>query len=424
MIKALRQTNTSVVQEIDVAKAQSPTRVCMHVRGTARTDVRVMREATALTEAGFDVSIVDVVNCDHTFPSEEEIHRIRVKHINMPSWFVPTRFKPWFLVKAAQMLIRSTSRLMQVPANVYHAHDDTALLACYIAARLRRKPLIFDAHELPLFQSPLAQMSIRHRWLRAITARLLASIVPSCAGVITVSSPIAQEIRHHYHASAVTLVRNVPRFQTVQKSDRLRRHLGLSPEVCIALYQGGMQTNRGLNRLIRAAAFLASNIVIVLMGNGPKEVVSELEVLIVSEGVADQVKMIPAVPYQELLDWTASADIGLVVYAPDYSLNVQMCLPNKFFEYLMAGLPVLSSRLDAITEAIKTYNCGQVVSSLAPADIGKAINTMLESHDALARMRQSALHAAQHEFHWEKESRILVQLYHDVLDGVRNAYRV
>ncbi len=398
----------------ETASEHSPTTVCMHVLGCARTDGRVMREATALVEAGFDVSIVDVEG-ELTLPLEEEIQGVSIKHIIMPNWFVPTRFKPWFLVKAAQMLVRRTIRLMQVPADIYHAHDETALLACYIAAQVRRKPLIFDAHEFPLFQVPLSELSTGQRWFGRISAVLLAMILPRCAGVITVSSPIAQEIHNRYRVPEVTLVRNMPSYRVVPKSGRLRQYLGLSPNIRIVLYQGGLQLDRGLDKLIRATRFLERGIVIVMMGKGDRVTLSKLEFLIASEGVADRVKIIPPVPYEELLNWTSSADIGLIVYSPDYSLNVRWCLPNKLFEYLMAGLPVLSSQLDAVAEVIKTYDVGQVVSSLTPEDIGKAINTMLADTVGLSRMHHNALEEAHRDLCWEKEGQQLIHLYRNII---------
>jgi glycosyltransferase involved in cell wall biosynthesis len=167
--------------------------------------------------------------------------------------------------------------------------------------------------------------------------------------------------------------------------------------------------------LIHAAVFLEQDILIVLMGLGPKKTLSQLEALIVSEGVADRVKILPSVPYEELLNWTASADIGLNILPPDYSASIRMCLPNKLFEYLMAGIPVLTSELGAVVEVIKTYDVGQIVSSLDPEDVGVAITTMLEDRVALARMRQHALDAAQSEFCWEKEKQRLVRLYQDIL---------
>ena len=152
-----------------------------------------------------------------------------------------------------------------------------------------------------------------------------------------------------------------------------------------------------------------------MMGKAVKETLSQLNALIASEGVADRVKIIPPVPYEELLDWTASADLGLNVLPPDYSLSIRGCLPNKFFEYLMAGLPVLSSPLDAVTEVIRTYHVGQIVSSLAPLDVGIAINAILADDVALSYMRRNALNAAQHELRWEKAKGKLIHFYHDIL---------
>lgn len=393
------------------ATTSSSIRVCMHVLGTARTDVRVMRAATALVEAGFAVTVVDI-DWEHKQPVEEDICGARVKHILAPSWYTSRRFKPWFLIQAAWVLIRSTLRLVQTPTDVYHAHDTTALPACYLAAQLQRKLLIFDAHELPM---SMAMDSMRWRGLVKPFSNLLGIMVPRCAGVITVSPPIAQEIRNRYPGSDVTVIRNIPPYRSVPRSDRLRRYLGLHPNVRIALYQGRLQADRELDRLVRAAPYLERDIVIALMGPDVEGAQSWLEALITSEGVTDRVKIVPPIPYAELLEWTASADIGLLIYAPDQSPNIKMCLPNKLFEYLMVGLPVLASQLDAVADIISTYDVGQIVSSLAPADIAMAINTMVADSVAYARKRHNALDASRQDLYWGKESHRLIHLYRQIL---------
>jgi glycosyltransferase involved in cell wall biosynthesis len=408
-MKTHLHTDTTVIRE--EGTTQPPVKVCMHVLETVRTDVRVMREATALVEAGFAVSILDVEG-ERSVPDEENMHGVCVKHIIRPGWFVSARFKPWFLVKFMTMIIWGTFRLVRLSTDVYHAQDQRALPACFLAALIRRKPLVFDAHELPLSDGALK------RWqrLHALATRFLVSVLPRCTGIITVSAPIAQEICRRYRTPEVSLVRNVPAYQVVPRSNKLRHRLGANQDVSIALYQGGVQPNRGLDRLIRAAPFLGPNILIVLLGSTPGETQHQLSALIASEGVADRVKLLPAVPYEELLEWTASADIGLIIYSPDHSPNVRMCLPNKLFEYLMAGLPVLASELDAVVDVINSYGVGQVASSLAPADVGAAITAMLADPVALAEMRHHALDAARQEFCWEKEKQRLLQFYQNILE--------
>ena len=407
-MKTLSHDTASAAKDTNSARTQ--VKVCMHVTDEAFPDYRVIREATALVEAGFDVSIVDIID-DRKRPAEEDIVGVHMKHVMMPSLFIPTHFKPWFLVKSAEMVIRGAIRLARTPADIYHAHDVKGLPACYIAARLRRKPLIFDSHEIPLDDPNIT------RWprLSALATRVLARMMPRCAGVITASPLYAREISKDYHYPEVTTVLNVPTYRAVPKSDRLRQHLGLSSDVRIALYQGNIQPNRNLDQLVHAAPFLDPGIVIVMMGRAVETTRIQLEELIASKGVADRVKIIPAVPYEELLDWTVSADLGLTIFKPGYTRSIRFCLPNKLFEYLMAGLPVLSSQLDAIAELLKTYDIGQVLPSLAPGDIAAAINGMLSDSAALARMRSNALKAAQQKFHWENEKQILIQFYDAIL---------
>lgn len=400
---------TIAVGETTVTKdTKPPIRVCMHY--AHKTDARVIRDAIALVEAGFIVTIVDFES-DRAKPAEEDIRGVHFKHIFMPSYFVSSRFKPWFLVKLVMVMVYGTIQLLREEADIYHAHVERALPACYIAARLRGKPFIIDMPELNLTNPSYA------RWSKlSVLARcMIRHMVSYSAGYITASPLYPQEFARLYGAKDVTFIRNVPPYKAVTKSNRLHRRLGLDPHVRIALYQGYLQPDRGLHLLVQAAPYLEKDIVIVMLGQSIKETLALLQSLIASEEVADRVKILPPVPYDELLDWTASADIGLTVLPADYSLSIRKCLPNKFFEYLMAGLPVLSSKLDAVEEMINTYNVGKIAPSLAPQDLGAAINEMLADRDSLARMSANALTVARQEFYWEKESQKLLHLYEKIL---------
>ena len=403
-MKAYVATKPVVTQR---QKKTSPT-VCMHVRGPARTDGRVLREAAALVQRGFAVTIVDIEQ-DSTMPVEEMLDGITLRHtfpFTIP--FLP-RLNLWNFIKVLHSHLNCTIQLICKNADAYHAHDWMALPDCYIASRWNRNPLIFDAHELPLSELHGS------RWSTSLFSRLLAWIVPRCSGVITVSPPIAQEIRHRYAATHVTLVRNMHGYTPVPRGNRLRESLGLKPEVRIALYQGNLQPDRGLDKVVQAVSLLDSNIVIVLMGKAYGDTRAQLEALIEQEHVADRVKIVPPVPYADLLNWTTSADIGLILYTPEQSLNVQWCLPNKLFEYIMAGLPILATQLDAVAELLAQYHIGRVVPSLAPDSIGEAINCMLADTEELSAMRHNALEAAQNELCWETEQQQLIGLYEKIL---------
>ncbi|WP_069805542.1 glycosyltransferase [Thermogemmatispora onikobensis] len=398
----------------DVAAGLSPLfqgqRVVMLRFAPARGDARLWRTATALKEAGLQVTIVDVVG-SRSSPHEEIHQGIRLKHIVMPAWFIPARFKPWFLVKLLRINVLSTLHLLREEADIYHSFVEHALPAAYVAARLRRKPLIFDSPELPL-----ADRAVQ-RWPRllAIARRVLSYLVRRSQGVIAVSPPIVSLIEREYGGQRVTLLRNVPPYHQVARTNLLREKLGLSNATRIALYQGNLQENRGLDLLVRAAPFLEPDVVIVMLGAAREPTHQKLQKLIAELGVEQRVKLLPPVPYEELLAWTASADLGLTLLPPDYSLSIRYCLPNKFFEYLMAGLPVLSSQLDVIAELIQAHELGVVEPSRDPATVATTINRVIHDQKALERMREHALEIARREFNWNREQFHLFELYQALL---------
>jgi glycosyltransferase involved in cell wall biosynthesis len=381
--------------------------VCVLLALRVRKDVRARRVASALADAGYSVYIVNFES-DRTLPETESQGNVTLRHVKMPSLFVPARFKPWFLVKMLWMFVLAVRQLIRTPGDVYHAGDLKALLPTYIAARFHRKPLIFESYELPLVEPRL----LRWRRLRALSARMIRLLVRRCAGVIVVSPPIAQEMHRQYGGPMPVLLRNVPSYQAPLTSNRLRERLALSPTTRIALYQGNVDASRSLDVLVRAARFLPPEIVLVLMGDGPSK--AALEALIAAEGVGERVRLLPAVPYAELLSWTASADLGLILLSPDISLSIRYCLPNKLFEYLMVGVPVLSSALPAVAEVLAHHDVGQVSPSLEPEAIAQAIAAMLADPEGMARRHANALAAAR-ELNWEVEQTSLLDLYKDIL---------
>src|SRR5262249_41021944 len=124
----------------------------MHVLNSARNDPRVLREASALARAGMEGSLVDI-ELDARVPRAERDEGIDYKHIRLPTRLMPhfslVSVVPWILFKVVRMGLGIWA-VLRTPADLYHAQDITALPACYLAAMLRRKLLIYDAHELTL----------------------------------------------------------------------------------------------------------------------------------------------------------------------------------------------------------------------------------------------------------------------------------
>jgi glycosyltransferase involved in cell wall biosynthesis len=383
-----RPANTrATARDCPYPKCEPAKRVCLHVVRPASVDVRAQRTRRALEDAGYAVSLIDV----------EET-------------------RPFSFLKMLRALARSLYAVLRCDADIYHACEVTALAACFIAAKIRRKPLIFEAYEMPLHDVPLAEMSRLRRVFHSLLSLLLPLLLPACQAIIAVSPPIVAEIKRRYHHERVFLVRNILPYRAVERNERLRDYLGLAPSTRVVLYQGYLQADRGLDILVRAAPLLDPDIVVVLMGKGIGETRARLESLIRELDVVDRVRIIPPVPYEELLDWTASADIGLTPLSPEPTLTMQWCLPNKVFEYIMAGLPILSAPLEAVQELLARYDVGQTFPAALPSALAHAINIMLADRAALARMHENALRAAR-ELCWENEQARLIEVYETVREN-------
>ena len=414
--------------------------VCLHALIPVQRDVRTRRSAVTLAAAGFTVVVIDVQDDGmqsqsqdgldwpewHDSQHDSQMVRARsdanegtgcvaVQHILVPRFFAryysPMNYPLWLLFKCWRMLA-GMIRVIRIPADAYHASDIAALPGCSIAAWLRRKPLIYDAYELPLVD-PYFAYGPHWRLLHAASAFLLRKLLPRCSCIITVSPPLVRALQQRYGGPTATLVRNIPPYHAPQPSDLLRRRLSLPATTKIVLYQGYLQGDRGLERLIRAAKFLAQDVTLVLLGSGESR--AALEALILREGVSSRVQLVPPVPYGRLLAWTASADLGLIVSPPAYSANVAVFLPNKLFEYLMAGLPVLSTPLEAVAEILDRYQVGRTFASFEPEALAHAINELLADRETLALMRRNALTAAACELRWDVEQRSLLGAYDAVL---------
>ncbi len=411
---ALRRTQHDSARIASASLDKQPL-ICMHAPMPLRSDIRLRRNASALSACGFRVAVIDVEEgCTRAHTAEFE--GARVGHIRLPARFSPyyhstSRFVPWILFKGARIAL-GTLKVMRTQADVYHASDIMAFPACYIAARLRRRPLVLEGYELPLTDRSISGRPL----LRGIATLICRKMIRKSQAFISTSPRYVEEIEKRFPGPRMVLVRNIPPYRAALPSEHIRDRLDLRPLTRIALYQGYFQPNRGLQLLIRAARYLTPDQIIVLLGMSGGTSVQELQDKIDEEGVEDRIKILPAVPPDELHDWTASANLGLNVLPTDYSRSITLCLPNKVFQYLMAGLPVLTSQLDACVELVERYDVGRVVRTLDPVDVGTAISAMLADTAALERMRQNALAACERELRWEVEREQLIKLYRDLLE--------
>ena len=377
-----------------------------------RIDRRVLLSARSLQEAGWRVTVIAAPYPGQSDGDQEVFPDIKIIRTDTSRYVPPpplARDHEFVHKDFQKVYFYHNSFLRDALAHraaVYVAHDLPVLPAALVAAREVGSRLAYDAHELYPEQHYFTPERV------ALFSATEATLIGKADLVTTVNESIAQEMVKRYSIAPPTVIWNAPEASPsdlpLQRSDLLRRNLGIGHDRRILLLQGGLSENRNLEDLVRSMAHVkTASAVLVIMGPGDAKR-EELKSIAEGSGLtAERIRFAPPVPQDQLLSFTASADVGIVPYPP-IDLNSYYCTPNKLFEYIVAGLPILANDLPELRKFVAENDFGQVHRMDGPENIARAIDAMLASdldpyRKALARRKR--------EFVWEMQGRKLVAVY-------------
>ena len=308
-------------------------------------------------------------------------------------------------------------RLDQLAPDVIHAHDMHVIgVAARAAARGRRDGRrlrwVYDAHE---FVPGLSQYGHRTRRMVTAWADLERRYIGRADRLVTVSAPIADELVHRYALSRrPTVVLNVP--DVPDDSGRrpvpgVRRLSGVAPDDLLLVYAGGISAARGLDVAVAALQHVPeAHLCIVCVPSTRTDDAVRLHELSRRLGVEDRLHLVEPVDPGAVVDFLASADIGLVPIRRYRSH--ELALPNKLFEYTLAGLPVVVSRLDAMSRFVRETGVGTTHVVDDPRDLARAIGVVQrELRHYRVRARSQRLRS---EYSWARQAERLTALYEDL----------
>lgn len=357
-------------------------------------DSRVRREARTLAGAGHDVRVLELAPVAEG-ASLDGFRRISV----LPSAALRRRL-PFHLYRVA-FLLEFVRGIVRVRPDVVHAHDAAMLLPGAFGAWSTGAALVYDSHELAT-SVPYRERS----WARFVGA-VERLVVPRCAAVITVSDGIAARLRERYRLPVLpTVLRNVSAL-TPGGQGGLRAALGIDAVPALVLHQGAPAPDRGCEVLVEAVARMPG-VHLAFLGDPEPGYGERLNEFIARLGVGDRVRMLPSVPLEGLLAQTAEADVG-VTLLQDTCANHRLALPNKLFEYIAAGVPVVTSALPEAERIVQSYGIGWAARPDDPASVTEKLALAL-SHRGDADLAQRLAHARR-ELAWEREQERLLDLY-------------
>lgn len=367
-------------------------RVVLSVTNDLYTDPRVDKVAHSLEKMGCEVLLVGRRYGDSPAlqPRSYATSRMRLLFRKGPLFY-------------AEYTLRLFFRLLFQSCDILVANDLDTLLPNLLVSRLRHKPLVYDSHEYfcqvwEVVQRPKVQ---------AVWHAVERYCFPKLTHIITVSDSIAEAYRKEY-GKQVEVVRNLPLRSPEAETPVSRADLGLPEDLKIIILQGNaIHKDRGGELLVEAMPFLPETVFLLVVGAGDalpgmRERVAEL-------GMEDRVRFTGRVTPEQLPAYTRCADIG-VTFDRNVCLNHAYSLPNKLFEYIQAGIPLLVSDLPERRRIVETYQVGVVLEDLRPEAVAQAVNRLVSDSAFYEHCRQHCREAAQ-LLHWEKEEETLRRVY-------------
>jgi glycosyltransferase involved in cell wall biosynthesis len=292
-------------------------------------------------------------------------------------------------------------------ADILVSNDLDTLLPNRMVSFLKRIPLVYDSHE---YFTGVPELTKRPR-VRAVWKYIERKIVPGLKYALTVNQEIARLYREEYNVD-FRVLRNVPepREAVLTEKNALRRELQL-PEVgrLVILQGAGINIDRGAEEAVQAMRYL-DGVTLLVIGSG--DVIPHLKKAASEPPLQGKVVFIDRKPPGELFRYTSSADIGLSL-DKDTNLNYKFSLPNKLFDYIHAGIPVLASDLPEVRRIVEQYQIGRIVNSHDPIEIANTIRSMLDDI-TLGFSWKSGLEKAAKELNWNIERKILLDLFKEI----------
>jgi glycosyltransferase involved in cell wall biosynthesis len=373
----------------------------MLVRNPFTHDSRVEKEARSLTGAGYAVTVV--AEAGPGLPMREERDGYEVRRVARPS----TRMRG---VRLLAHLRGLEAELIATAPDILHAHDSDALTPVARAARRLGVPFVLDAHELWLGRQPRGRGWLYRTLFVAYYRVVERRFVRRAAAHITVSPVIARYLERRYHVGPVVLVPNYPEVAEAERAIELRSlpgAEGVPADAPVVLHIGSAMPGRGVEQVIEAMAAVPQAH-LVLLGPGPAA--AGLLQLAATMRVGQRVHVIAAVPTDDVIAVASSATVGVAPIIGDTPNNAAS-MPNKLFQYLAAGLPVVVSDLPQLRRIVEESACGIAVESGDPGAIGRALRDLLADPERLAEQGRRARTAVEERYNWGVSAAALLEVY-------------
>jgi glycosyltransferase involved in cell wall biosynthesis len=298
-------------------------------------------------------------------------------------------------------------RLLKIDLDIVHAHDLWVLPACALITLFKNKPLIYDAHE---FAPGLEVFSMRKISGKIWTAT--EKIFFGKVDALITINPYHQKLFRKFYPKVpmVQVIYNFPALRDCLPENEILDFQGRS---AVVLYQGVFKENRGLRNAVSVMQAV-TNGSLQFIGSGELE--DELQVFVRKMGLNSRIQFRGEVNWMDLLKESGKVQAGLVLFLPK-GLNYRFASPNKFFEYVAAGTPVIASALESFKDFNKMHEVAILVDPDKIEEIAAAVNLLLTDEKMWSRLHANCL-IARKEWNWENLEKDLLSVYRKLIGNL------
>lgn len=405
-------------------------RVAMIVSNPCTGDARVIKMARAALDAGHEVHVFATARAGVS--PYEEVDGVRYHRIE---------WRPGQMIagKGLVKLVRAVSRkagmglarritpyrkyrlfsrvfadsVASIKPDIIHAHDLICLQAACDAADECGARVVYDAHELETHRNPPLPF-LQKRWVTRVERKYSRK----AAEVITVGRYVGDVLSHTIRRRNINILYNSPQMAPCART--IRQDLNMDDSVPLLLYVGKVTMGRGVAEILTALP-QAAGVHFITVGpcddNTRMELLNEAERL----GVAERFRILPPVPFNQVVSYIRGADLGIISVEP-VTLSYRYCMPNKLFELAFANVPIISNKLDEIEEFIGEHGNGEIVELTEDPALPYKIFRMIREKNRYV-MSEETMQKLHDKYSWTEQAAKLAAIYERVLGNAVTAGR-
>jgi len=363
------------------------------LKGNINYDSRVQKEIDTLVSFGFKVKLA-VWNHEPIFYKKEQVEIVdmnlsnhRVPHITFLTFFKIVKF--WYL---------SAKIIKQGNYDYVHCNDLETLGVLFFLPKKYKNNFIYDAHELYPERFSIERYLIRY----VIWSLMEKILIKRTKSIIVPESHRAEYLKRKYKlAKMPVVINNFPKYQTIVPRN-IRQELNISAEKKIICYQGVLKANRDIEAIIESLHYLSDEFILILFGYAFKDYLKNLKELIEKKRLRNRAIFYGAVVPQELLQTLSQCDIGVALYQ-NKGINNYLCAPNKVFDYIMAGVKVITNDYPPL-QIVKEYNFVRLISEVNPKSIAECAKDLVKQNYIISDV-------IRRKFSWESCTEIFRNVY-------------